>query len=494
MKKIFTLIGIMTVIFSVYFMLLVVDKSNYIDESRISDFSLSKQINLETLEECAKESNVCVQIRTFNNYSFGNTDCKVEVINPAKNVKYGAVRSLFPNRHMKIIKAQKIENRKVRYFTVQENNSTRVSKFKKKLEKSGFEAMVTCKESVEFNLGMLFSPLNIGFFISVFCLALFCTSIYYISRLKEIGILKLNGWSENRISLRLYKDIIKNTAYGFVSGVILFCIYIIIMDVSQLYSYLLMVLFLMLSLNLVYICVAAIAVVFIKNAGYIDSIKNKKNNKIIFIMTMAFKVVLTVVAFIIATQLIENAIRLNEGTKKAEEIEARNWYICTQHISPNEKEEKELNAFVEQYDDKEIFNYCPSDTLLSKYENTKIYKDLATEKILKGLYNEKLASVLAEKSGLKKIKAKDLSTENIESLINTIKNYNVIIDKKRGFNYAQVTAGGVDTSEINAETMESKLSPNLYIVGEMLDVDGICGGYNLHFAWCTGLIAGGNCN
>lgn len=82
--------------------------------------------------------------------------------------------------------------------------------------------------------------------------------------MKEIGILKLNGWSENRISLRLYKDIIKNTAYGFVSGVILFCIYIIIMDASQLYSYLLMVLFLMLSLNLVYICVAAIAVVFIK--------------------------------------------------------------------------------------------------------------------------------------------------------------------------------------------------------------------------------------
>ena len=128
------------------------------------------------------------------------------------------------------------------------------------------------------------------------------------------------------------------------------------------------------------------------------------------------------------------------------------------------------------------------------FKFSKIYKDLATEKILKGLYNEKLASVLAEKSGLKKIKAKALSTENIESLINTIKNYNVIIDKKRGFDYAQVTAGGVDTSEINAETMESKLSPNLYIVGEMLDVDGICGGYNLHFAWCTGLIAGGNCN
>ena len=62
MKKIFTLIGIMTVIFSVYFMLLVVDKSNYIDESRISDFSLSKQINLETLEECAKEHLIIIPL------------------------------------------------------------------------------------------------------------------------------------------------------------------------------------------------------------------------------------------------------------------------------------------------------------------------------------------------------------------------------------------------------------------------------------------------
>ena len=55
MKKIFTLIGIMTVIFSVYFMLLVVDKSNYIDESRISDFSLSKQINLKHLKNVLRK-------------------------------------------------------------------------------------------------------------------------------------------------------------------------------------------------------------------------------------------------------------------------------------------------------------------------------------------------------------------------------------------------------------------------------------------------------
>ena len=70
MKKIFSLIGVMLVIFSVYFMLLVVDKSNYISDERISDFSLEKQVGFDTLEKFAKESDVSVQIRTFNNYSF----------------------------------------------------------------------------------------------------------------------------------------------------------------------------------------------------------------------------------------------------------------------------------------------------------------------------------------------------------------------------------------------------------------------------------------
>lgn len=58
-----------------------------------------------------------------------------------------------------------------------------------------------------------------------------------------------------------------------------------------------------------------------------------------------------------------------------------------------------------------------------------------------------------------------------------------------GIERAQVTAGGVLTSEITLETMESKLVPGLYFTGELLDVDGRCGGYNLHFAWSTAMIA-----
>ena len=58
-----------------------------------------------------------------------------------------------------------------------------------------------------------------------------------------------------------------------------------------------------------------------------------------------------------------------------------------------------------------------------------------------------------------------------------------------GFDRAQVTAGGVDLHQIEVEHFASKKVPGLYFAGEILDVDGICGGYNLHFAWASGMAA-----
>ena len=55
---------------------------------------------------------------------------------------------------------------------------------------------------------------------------------------------------------------------------------------------------------------------------------------------------------------------------------------------------------------------------------------------------------------------------------------------------AQVCCGGVDTREVDPDTMESRIRTGLYLAGELLDVDGICGGYNLQFAWSSGWIAG----
>ena len=87
-------------------------------------------------------------------------------------------------------------------------------------------------------------------------------------------------------------------------------------------------------------------------------------------------------------------------------------------------------------------------------------------------------------------KAGDLSPKQLKLLLGQIKSYEAIVMSVNPFANAQVCCGGVDTREVDAATMESGIHANLYLAGELLDVDGICGGYNLQFAWSSGMIAG----
>ncbi|MGN0170319.1 MAG: NAD(P)/FAD-dependent oxidoreductase [Lachnospiraceae bacterium] len=83
-----------------------------------------------------------------------------------------------------------------------------------------------------------------------------------------------------------------------------------------------------------------------------------------------------------------------------------------------------------------------------------------------------------------------LTDKQLQMLAGMIKHCRVTITGTKGFEDAQVCAGGVDTTQINPETMESKLVPGLFICGELLDIDGMCGGYNLQWAWSSGYVAG----
>ena len=73
-----------------------------------------------------------------------------------------------------------------------------------------------------------------------------------------------------------------------------------------------------------------------------------------------------------------------------------------------------------------------------------------------------------------------------------VKHFEVTLTEPMGMDSAQVTAGGIVTGEFRPETMESKLVPGLYACGEVLDIDGDCGGYNLQWAWSSGRCAGLN--
>jgi len=87
-------------------------------------------------------------------------------------------------------------------------------------------------------------------------------------------------------------------------------------------------------------------------------------------------------------------------------------------------------------------------------------------------------------------KVKQLSNDQIHRLTSVLKQWTFPVTGTKSWNEAQVTAGGVDTEEINPDTMESHIKPGLYFCGEIMNVDGNCGGYNLQWAWSTGYIAG----
>lgn len=108
-----------------------------------------------------------------------------------------------------------------------------------------------------------------------------------------------------------------------------------------------------------------------------------------------------------------------------------------------------------------------------------------------GLLNKKLSAVLLKEAGIDvHLPARMVSDKQRHNLCTVIKGLRVDITGSKTFEQAQVCAGGVSTAELENETLMSKLVPGLYFAGEVIDIDGICGGYNLQWAWSSGYVAG----
>lgn len=151
-------------------------------------------------------------------------------------------------------------------------------------------------------------------------------------------------------------------------------------------------------------------------------------------------------------------------------------------------EKKKVTAeidFLPAMTDEELFLFVKA--------RKRLHGDKKAEDFLVGMFHKKLIGVLLKEA---KIALTDsinkLSDEKLNKLLFLCKHFSVSIEGTNDFEQAQVCAGGVKTIEINPKTMESLNERDLYIVGELLDIDGICGGYNLQWAWATGFIAGKN--
>lgn len=113
---------------------------------------------------------------------------------------------------------------------------------------------------------------------------------------------------------------------------------------------------------------------------------------------------------------------------------------------------------------------------------------------LNGLYPAKLISVMIERSGIDpEKKVHEVTRQERRRLVELTKAFTLKVLDKRGFDEAVITQGGVSVKEVNPSTMESKLVQGLYFAGEVLDLDGLTGGFNLQIAWSTGYLAGISC-
>ena len=137
--------------------------------------------------------------------------------------------------------------------------------------------------------------------------------------------------------------------------------------------------------------------------------------------------------------------------------------------------------FLPQFSDDALFSL-----LCAKNERL-----LDGDKLLVGILHNRLGSVLLKSVGIRTNHGK-LTHNQLKEICNAVKRFEISLTEPLGMDSAQVTAGGVLTKDFCNETMESRLVSGLYACGEVLDIDGACGGYNLQWAWSSGYCAGMN--
>lgn len=138
----------------------------------------------------------------------------------------------------------------------------------------------------------------------------------------------------------------------------------------------------------------------------------------------------------------------------------------------------------------DMLPHCGAEELKQELQR-RVKTEIPVEDLLTGILHNRLGRVLTKAAGISgKTSASELDSDEVDEITRTVKGFEVVLSEQMGMENAQVTAGGVLTDCFDPRTMESKLVPGLYACGEVLDVDGDCGGYNLQWAWSSGFLAG----
>ena len=136
-------------------------------------------------------------------------------------------------------------------------------------------------------------------------------------------------------------------------------------------------------------------------------------------------------------------------------------------------------------------NYSEDDLITALEERCLRFPQMLAENLLCGMLNTRLGLQVLKRTEIDlKTPISELNSTDVRTLAHLLKYLSFTVEGVLGMEHAQVTAGGIVTGEFRADTLESRKNPGLFAAGEVLDIDGDCGGYNLQWAWSSGYVAG----
>ena len=138
-----------------------------------------------------------------------------------------------------------------------------------------------------------------------------------------------------------------------------------------------------------------------------------------------------------------------------------------------------------------LADYSRDDVLALLLQKQISLSNLQSGEILTGVLHNRLGRMLVKYSGADaQLPISALSGKALDKITSACKEFRLDVKGVGGFDAAQITVGGISTKDFRADTLESRIVPGLYACGEVLDIDGPCGGYNLQWAWASGFLAG----
>ncbi len=357
MKKLFSLIGVFIGIYLVFFFFLYSDSLIFpMDTGTLYECSTAKSITAEELTDIAEKHNVTVFTNEYNNCSFFNTDIVFRYLNvsDADNIAMGQQKNLIPTNNITYQEETDMEKKIQRFWAI-ENEASDFSGFKDEL--NAYELDISVFETITMDLSVVFAESNVMFFACVVLLLSFCVSVFYMLRKKEIAIYKLNGYSDISISMNIAKVSVTRILIGYILVSILFSIYVSVMKVELLSDYAMLVLYILICIVLTMLIAMIIGTIFIKCINIISALKSSKNNISLLILSIAFKLLATIIFVLFAKNVFFDVVNFQSVNTA---IESSNnsefYYINTSEIPDDATMEKILSIFDEVDNDK-IYTY-----------------------------------------------------------------------------------------------------------------------------------------